>query len=129
MPLTREEQKILDSIQIASENDPSKPEFPPQKPKFPATPTSQIQVEGFTNVWLKDESVNLTGTHCGKESDVFPVQEKYIDKAVEIAEDQNISCEPSGIAGLALMLQMRNKLPKNKKMLIVNTGKTRVNGN
>lgn len=63
MSLSKSEQKILESIKIASENNPKKPEFPSDNPKFPATPTYQIQVPGFTNVWLKDESVNPTGTH------------------------------------------------------------------
>ena len=63
MPLNDRESKILYSIHIGSENDPSKPEFPPENPKFPATPTVKIKVPGFSNVWLKDESKNLTGTH------------------------------------------------------------------
>lgn len=45
---------------------------------------------------------------------------------MDIALSQGINCEPSGIAGLALMLQMEEKLPKDKKMLIVNTGKTKL---
>jgi hypothetical protein len=337
MALSKSEERILQSIVVASDNDPERPEFPPQKPKFPATPTFEINVPGFSDVWLKDESVNPTGTHkdrmaweiivtyrdfllakkrgrfkgglpqmsiissgsaaiaiqnmlrkyklpnlkvlvdfnidaimlrtmkrlkceifetdlakkpfspkeiltrthnpnglditsdetldpttrfydwmsyeiinsspdycfipfgtgqlfenilninkeavsaekqdprfrgdverlrhcsfigattnnpkskadklysphlpfvhydeqwirlyksagfCGKESNVFIVREEYIDKALKIATSQGISCEASGIAGLALMLQMKSKLPKNKKMLIVNTGKT-----
>lgn len=61
--LTPHEQKILDSIVIHSENNPFKPEFPIDDPKFPATPTYKIEVPGFSNVWMKDESVNPTGTH------------------------------------------------------------------
>lgn len=63
MVLTANETRILRSIRVASENDPSRPEFPPENPKFPATPTYRITVPGFTNVWLKDESYNPTGTH------------------------------------------------------------------
>ncbi|KKQ80718.1 MAG: hypothetical protein UT02_C0003G0017 [Parcubacteria group bacterium GW2011_GWC2_38_7] len=63
MALTQKEDKILKSIVVASENNPSRPEFPPDKPKFPATPTSKIKVPGFSDVWLKDESINPTGTH------------------------------------------------------------------
>ena len=63
MSLTTKEEKILDSIVVASENDPLKPEFPPNNPKFPATPTFKIKVPEFSDVWLKDESVNPTGTH------------------------------------------------------------------
>jgi len=339
MALSKEEEKILESIIVPSENDPSNPEFPPNNPKFPATPTFRIKVPGFENVWLKDESVNPTGTHkdrmawemvvtyrdfllakkrgqfegslpplsiisfgsaalaiqtmlrkyrlpnlkvlvdrkfiipealkalkklgceiyetdlskkpfgwreililthnrdgfditsnealdpttrfydwlsyeiinnspdyvfipfgtgnlyenilninkkevstenhdprfkgevetlrrcnflgvttnnpnskadklysphlpfvhydeqwiklyrstgfCGPESDVHLLKEEYLEEALEVAESQGINCEPSGIAGLALMLQMRDKLPKDKKMLIVNTGKTK----
>jgi len=334
----RSEKEILDSIIVASENDPQKPEFPADKPKFPATPTYKIKVEGFSDVWLKDESKNPTGTHkdrmaweivvtyryfllaklagkilgplpqmsvissgsaavaiqsqlrkyglpslkvlvdakidpkiikslekigcevyetdlskksldwreilaltqnpdgfditsnealdpttrfydwlsyeilnsspdycfipfgtgnlyenilninkkevstenhdprfkgnvetlrrcnflgatsnnpntkadklysphlpfvhydekwirlykyagfCGPESNVYPIQERYFDEALKVAREQNIDCEPSGIAGLALLLQMKNKLPRDKKMLIVNTGNTK----
>lgn len=61
--LTQKEESILGSIVIASENNPRRPEFPPGKPRFPATPTYRINVPGFSDVWLKDESVNPTGTH------------------------------------------------------------------
>lgn len=61
--LSKKEEKTLQKIRIASENDPHLPEFPPKKPKFPATPSYQIDIPGFSNVWLKDESVNPTGTH------------------------------------------------------------------
>lgn len=337
MALSKKEERVLKAIIVASENDPDKPEFPPDAPKFPATPTYKIKVPGFSNVWLKDESKNLTGTHkdrmawemivtykefllskkdgkisklptlsilssgsaalaiqtyfkkydlpnlhvlmdsstdleiinglekigcniflenlgkkiltwedilkltnnedgfditsneaydptvrfydwlsyeiinndadfifvpfgtgqlyeniinviknelgykrkdprfkgtkkilqktsilgsttsnpkskadklyapflpfanyskqwikfyrytglTGEMSEVFNLQEKYLDKAIEIAQAQGIDCEPSGIAGLGLLLQLKNKIPKNKKILIVNTGKTK----
>ena len=63
MSLTSHEAQILNQIIVASDNDPGQPEFPPENPCFPATPTYQIQVPGYTNVWLKDESKNPTGTH------------------------------------------------------------------
>ncbi len=46
-----------------SKDNPAHPEFPPWKPKFPASPTVKIHVPGaeHLNVYLKDESVN--GTH------------------------------------------------------------------
>ena len=62
---------------------------------------------------------------CGSESNVILIKEQLLDKAMKLAESQNINCEPSGIAGLALLLQMKNKIPKNKKILIVSTGKTK----
>ena len=61
--LDKKEEAILRSIVVASENNPRRPEFPPGNPRFPATPTYKIEVPGFTNVYLKDESVNPTGTH------------------------------------------------------------------
>ncbi|MBI5223967.1 PLP-dependent lyase/thiolase [Candidatus Micrarchaeota archaeon] len=61
--LTGKEETILQLIKVASENDPNRPEFPPDCPKFPATPTFRIDVPGFKNVYLKDESKNPTGTH------------------------------------------------------------------
>ncbi len=59
-------EKTYKGIKIPSMNDPDKPEFPPlpyYQPKFPASNTYKIKVPGFTNVWLKDESTNPTGTH------------------------------------------------------------------
>ncbi len=62
--LSKDEERILKSIKIPSESNPHRPEFPPDKPKFPATTTYKIKVPGFTNVWLKDESINkYSGTH------------------------------------------------------------------
>ncbi|NIM47156.1 MAG: pyridoxal-phosphate dependent enzyme [Candidatus Aenigmarchaeota archaeon] len=63
---------------------------------------------------------------CGNMSGIYLLKEIYLDKAMKIAHSQGINCEPSGISGLALMLQMKNSLPKNKKHLIINTGKTRL---
>ncbi len=63
MNLTVYEKKILDSIIIRSDNDPINPEFPAENPKFPATPTYKINIDWFSNVWIKDESHNPTGTH------------------------------------------------------------------
>ena len=62
MALLSKEEKILNSIRVPSQNNPDKPEFPPDKPRFPATPTFKIKVNGFSDIWLKDESVNPTGT-------------------------------------------------------------------
>ena len=58
MSLTKNEESILKSIRIRSDNDPKRPEFPPDKPKYPTTPTYKIKVPGISNVWLKEESVN-----------------------------------------------------------------------
>jgi threonine synthase len=36
-----------------------------------------------------------------------------------------VSVEPSGVAGLALLLQMKESVPSDAKILIVSTGKTK----
>jgi threonine dehydratase len=61
--LTKDEEEILKSIKIGSYNNPSRPEFPPENPRFPATPTKKIEIPGFKQVFVKDEHVNPTGTH------------------------------------------------------------------
>lgn len=73
--------------------------------------------------WLR--FYKLSG-FCGPMTGIYTIKEKYLDEAMKIAESQEINCELSGIAGLALMLQMKNSLSKNKKYLIVNTGKTKL---
>jgi len=74
----------------------------------------------FDTRWIH---LAISKGYIGKESNVYTVQENYLDKAMRIAEKNGIDCEESGIAGLAQMLQMKNKLPRDKKILIVNTGK------
>jgi threonine synthase len=76
----------------------------------------------FNEQWIK---AYRSAGFCGPRSDVYLIKESYLDKAMEIAESQGVNCEYSGIAGLALMLQTKQMLPKNSKMLIVNTGKTK----
>lgn len=62
--------------------------------------------------------------YCGPFSDVRVIKESFLDEALALAQSQRIQCEPSAIAGLALLLQMKDSLPKDKKMLVVNTGKS-----
>jgi len=122
MTLSSEEQKILDSIFVASENDPNNPEFPVDDPKFPATPTYQIKVPGFSNVWLKDESKNPNGTHkdrMGWEMVVtyrdFLLAKKrgQIDKPLP-----QLSIITSGSAAVSIQTRLRKyKLP-NLKCLV-----------
>ncbi len=76
----------------------------------------------FDTRWIKSA---ISKGQIGSKSNVYTVKENYIDQALKIAEKNKIDCEPSGIAGLVLMLQMKSQLPKNKMMLIINTGKTK----
>jgi len=122
MTLTDKESKILYSIRVASENDPTQPEFPPDKPGFPATPTIKIDVPGFRNVWLKDESKNPTGTH--KDRLAWEIVVTYRDFLLAKKTDQvkdrlpQMSIVTSGSAGIAIQSMLNKyKLP-NLKCLV-----------
>ncbi len=109
--LTKEEEKIYNSIVVPSENDPNKPEFPPGNPKFPATPTYKIRVPGFSNVWLKDESVNLTGTHKDRMAWEMVVTYKQFllsKKEGKIKKLPHLSILSSGSAAFAIQTQLKN---------------------
>jgi len=63
--------------------------------------------------------------YCGRESNVHILKEKYLDLAINLAEEIKINAEPSALAGLGMLLQMKNHIPKKAKILIVSTGKTK----
>lgn len=73
----------------------------------------------------------IQNQRIGNLSGILEVDENFVEEALEIIKKHSIRSEPSGVAGLALMLQMRDELPKDEKMLIINTGSTiyPVNGN
>lgn len=126
MPLNSKEKQIVDSIVVASENDPLKPEFPPDAPKFPATPTYQIQVPGFSNVWLKDESKNPTGTH--KDRMAWEIVVTYRDFLLAKERGQmkgllpHMSIISSGSAAVAIQMGLRKYgLPNLHVLLDVST--------
>lgn len=77
----------------------------------------------YDEQWIK---MYRSAGYCGEKSNVYVLKETFLEQAMKIARAQHIDCEPSGIAGLALMLQLKNKLPKDKKMLIINTGKLKI---
>lgn len=110
MSLTKKEEQILASIHVASQNDPRKPEFPPDSPSFPATPTYKIAVKGFSHVWIKDESVNLTGTH--KDRMAWEIVVTYRDfllakKEGRIKKLPAVSLLSSGSAALAIQTMLK----------------------
>lgn len=101
---------MLNSIVVASENDPNKPEFPPDNPKFPATPTYKIEVPRFSNVWLKDESHNKTGTHKDRMAwEMIVTYKEFLKskKAGKIKELPILSILSSGSAALAIQTQLK----------------------
>lgn len=115
MALSKKEEKILNSIVVASENDPDQPEFPPGNPKFPATPTYRIKVPGFLNVWLKDESHNKTGTHKDRMAwEMIVTYKEFLKskKAGKIKELPTLSILSSGSAAFAVQTQLKKyRLP------------------
>jgi hypothetical protein len=122
MSLTANEEAILESIVVASENDPLKPEFPADNPKFPATPTYQIKVPGFSNVWLKDESFNPTGTH--KDRMAWEIIVTYRDFLIAKKNGQIKDALPamsiisSGSAAVAIQTQLKKYSLPNLKVLV-----------
>jgi cysteine synthase len=122
MALTEKESKILYSIRIGSENDPTKPEFPPDNPQFPATPTYKIKVPGFSNVWLKDESSNPTGTHKDRMAweAVVTYRDFLLAKKDGLIKEKmpQMSIISSGSAAIAIQAMLsKYKLP-NLKCLV-----------
>lgn len=110
MSLTKIEENIINSIKVPSENDPNRPEFPPDNPKFPASPTYKIKVPGFSNVWLKDESVNPTGTHKDRMAWEMVVTYKQMlesKREGKIKSLPSLSILSSGSAAFAIQTQFK----------------------
>ncbi len=128
MPLSEKERKILYSINVASENDPHKPEFPPDNPQFPSTQTRRIKVPGFSDIWLKDESTNPTGTHKDRLAweMVVTYRDFLIAKKDGIINEKlpQLSIITSGSAGIAIQTMLdRYGLPPLKCLVDLNLKK------
>ncbi len=122
MALSKKEEQILKSIVVASENNPNKPEFPADNPKFPATPTYKIKVPGFSNVLLKDESHNPTGTH--KDRMAWEIVVTYRDFLLAKKRGQikgtlpAMSVISAGSAAVAIQTQLKKYNLPNLKVLV-----------
>jgi hypothetical protein len=119
------EERILASIVVASDNDPQRPEFPADDPKFPATPTVKVDFPGYTNVWVKDESYNPTGTH--KDRMAWEIVVTYRDFLLAKQRGQMESALPqmsiisSGSAAIAIQTQLKKYGLPNLKVLADST--------
>jgi len=122
MALSKKDITLLNSIVVASENNPDKPEFPADNPKFPATPTYKIEVPGFSDVWLKDESHNPTGTH--KDRMAWEIVVTYRDFLLAKKRGQVKNALPamsiisSGSAAIAIQTQLKKYGLPNLRVLV-----------
>lgn len=95
-------------IRIPSNNNPDKPEFPPMpfyQPSFPASKTYRINVPGFSNVWLKDESSNPTGTHKDRLAWEVVIKYKSLIEGLKYNDQRSLpqmSIISSGSAAIAI---------------------------
>lgn len=111
-------------IKIPSNNDPKRPEFPPEPfyiPQFPASGTYKIQIPGFTNVWLKDESTNPTGTHKDRMAWEVVIKYKSLIEALKYKSQDKLpqmSIISSGSAAIAIQhLFNLFRIPTSLKVL------------
>lgn len=110
MSLTKKEDAIYNKIKIASENNPKKPEFPSDNPKFPATPTYRIKVLDFKNIFLKDESYNPTGTHKDRMAwEIIVTYKNFLKSKKEgfLKKLPVMSIISSGSAAFAIQMQLK----------------------
>ena len=77
----------------------------------------------YSRQWLK--MFRLQG-YCGIKSNVYNVEESYLLEARDLLESYKINTSPEGCVGLALLLQLKDEIPKDKKILIINTGKSKL---
>lgn len=61
---------------------------------------------------------------CGPASNIYDVDEGIASDALSLARANGIKCDESGIAGLALLLQLskQHEFPAESRLLVVNTG-------
>lgn len=117
---------IAEGIQVCSDNDPANPEYPPDMPRFPATPTMLIEIDG-RQVYLKDESKNTTGTHKDRWAWEMIVRYRdWITSEALLQQDKSIvvprySMISSGSAAVALQTALRSRLLPNLHVLVDNT--------
>lgn len=119
------DKEILSSIRIASEDNPNRPEFPADNPKFPATPTYKIDIPGFNNIWFKDESYNPTGTHKDRMAwEMVVTYRDFLRSKIRghIKKLPQMSIITAGTAGFAIQTQLKKYgLPPLKCLLDTDT--------
>jgi cysteine synthase len=112
----------MNSIIVGSENDPARPEFPPDNPRFPASSSYKIRVPWFPNVWLKDESTNLTGTHKDRMAwEIVVTYQRYLvskKRGQYKGKLPQMSIISSGSAAVSIQTLLRRYQLPNLKVLL-----------
>jgi hypothetical protein len=63
---------------------------------------------------------------CGRETGIYSTREVHLDQALDIARRHGIKTGPSGIFGLNWLLENEDRLSKDAKYVVVNTGFSRI---
>lgn len=112
----------LDEFSRALVNDSEVPEFPPHHPCFPATPCVKIDYKDYTNIWIKDESHNPSGTHKDRMAhEIVLMYKRIITEQLERGEGFKIprlSMISSGYAALAIQYRLRESGLPDLKVLV-----------
>ncbi len=114
--------QIVNQIKPASHSDPSKPEFPLDSPRFPASETKTMNING-KEVLIKDESTNPTGTHKDRMAWEIIIYyrrklQSLINTENDIIEVPQLSLISSGSSGIAIQnLLNRFGLPRLKILI------------
>lgn len=117
----------LDKFERVIEDEDEIPEFPSHHPCFPATPAIKINgiknIDGveFSNLWVKDESFNPTGSHKDRKAHELYL---FYDKIAKNSMSNNeriklprLSMISSGYAAIALQHRLYDAGLPNLKVL------------
>ena len=63
---------------------------------------------------------------CGKDSSILEVSEENIEYAKSLLDNARVPAEYSAAAGLGLLYQLKDAIPRDARILVVSTGKTKM---
>jgi cysteine synthase len=123
---------LAEAIVVPSESDPSRPEFPPYSPRFPATPTERVAISSLgREIWIKDESHNFTGSHKDRMAwEIVVHYKKTIEDLLDGSSEHPVipraSIISNGSAALAIQVMLRCYGLPDLKVLVDRTTDRRV---
>lgn len=80
----------------------------------------------FDKTFTEHVDSYIKGGFCGKATGIYEIDEHYLEIAMEYLNKLKIAAEYSGAAGLAIFFSMMENIPKEKTVVIVNTGKLKI---